>query len=102
MKKLKYFVQKYFFKKIFYKFTLFYFFIFYGLLAFADDDNLQGVMESVKGTFGIDSSFVKLLYLLEIVAGVYTYHKTKNIAAMLGIIFVSTFLTYALPHWVFK
>ena len=75
---------------------------FYTLPALADDDDLKGVMEGVKATFGADSTFIKLLYLLEIVVGVYTYHKTKNLAAMLGIIFVSTFLTYALPHWVFK
>lgn len=75
---------------------------FYTLPALADDDELSGVMDTVKLTFGAQSTFIKLLYLLEIVVGVYTYHKTKNLAAMLGIVFISTFLTYALGHWVFK
>jgi type IV conjugative transfer system pilin TraA len=97
---------KFFSKKVFEKITMLFTAIFlwgfYSLPALARDDDLAGVMGSVRDTFGMDSTFIKLLYLLEIIVGVYTYHKTKNIAAMLGIIFISVFLTYALPHWVFK
>lgn len=73
----------------------------YSLSVLASDD-LSGVMESVKSDFGESSTFIKLLYLLEIIVGVYTYHKTKNIAAMLGIVIISIFMTYALSHWVFS
>ncbi|OGT07997.1 MAG: hypothetical protein A2X78_00785 [Gammaproteobacteria bacterium GWE2_37_16] len=106
IKKVKSYLRKFAKNKSFKKVTTFLTLAaiwgFYTLPALADDDDLKGVMEGVKATFGADSTFIKLLYLLEIVVGVYTYHKTKNLAAMLGIIFISTFLTYALPHWVFK
>lgn len=102
MRKLKSFI--YFFYK---KATMILTYIFlYGvsLSASADApiDDLSGVMDSVSKTFGLDSTFMKLLYLLEIIVGIYTYHKTKNFAALLGIIFISVFANYALPHWVFK
>lgn len=71
------------------------------LPAWAEDDDLKGVMGSVKSTFGVDSTFMKLLYLAEIIVSVYTYHKTKNFAVLLGIIFISVFVNYAIPHWVF-
>jgi type IV conjugative transfer system pilin TraA len=73
----------------------------YSFPIFADDD-LSGVMENVQKDFGKDSTFIKLLYLAEIIAAVYAYHKTKNIAVLIGILVISIFLTFALTHWVFK
>jgi len=73
----------------------------YSFPVFADDD-LSGVMEDVQKDFGSNSTFVKLLYLAEIIAAVYAYHKTKNIAVLIGILVISIFLTFALTHWVFK
>jgi type IV conjugative transfer system pilin TraA len=74
---------------------------FYSISAYADSDELSGVMSSVKSNFGTDSTFIHLLYLAEVVVGVYTYHKTKNIPVLLGIVIISLFLNYALGHWVF-
>lgn len=74
----------------------------YPFTAFADGDELSGVMTSVKSNFGTDSTFIKLLYLAEVIVGVYTYHKTKNIPVLLGIVIVSLFLNFALGHWVFN
>ena len=74
--------------------------LFYSAMAFAEDD-LSGVMESVKSDFGSGSTFIKLLYLAEIIACVYGYHKTKNVALLAGIVVVSLFLNFALGHWVF-
>lgn len=73
----------------------------YPVFTFADADDLSGVMTSVKSDFGTGSTFIKLLYLAEIIACVYGYHKTKNIAILMGIVVVSLFLNFALGHWVF-
>jgi len=72
----------------------------YSFPVLADDD-LSGVMDNVKSDFGTTSTFIKLLYLAEILASIYAYHKTKNIAVLLGILVISIFLTFALTHWVF-
>jgi hypothetical protein len=67
--------------------------------AFADE--LKGVMDSVKENFGTDSTFIKLLYAAEIVAGGYAWHKTKHPSAVIGIVILTLFMTFALTHWVF-
>jgi type IV conjugative transfer system pilin TraA len=63
--------------------------------AGTSDDQLSGMLDSVKDNFGKDSTFIKLLYLAEVIVGVYTYHKTKNIPVLLGIVIISLFLNYA-------
>ena len=74
--------------------------IFYSLPAEAADD-LSNVMTSVQSDFGTGSTFIKIMYLLEIIAAVYGYHKTKNIGVLAGIVIISIFLNFALGHWVF-
>lgn len=64
-------------------------------------DELSGVMTSVKENFGAGSTFIKLLYGAEIVAGGYAWHKTKHPSAVIGIVILTLFMTYALGHWVF-
>jgi len=73
----------------------------FSLPAFADSDDLSDVMSSVKSDFGTNSTFIKLLYLLEIIAAVYGYHKSKNIGVLIGIVVISIFINFALGHWVF-
>lgn len=64
-------------------------------------DELSGVMTSVKENFGSGSTFIKLLYGAEIIAGGYAWHKTKHPSAVIGIVILTLFMTYALGHWVF-
>ncbi len=73
----------------------------YSFPIFADDD-LKDIMGPVKDNFGTGSNFIKLVYLAEIMASIYAYHKTKNVAVFVGVLVISIFLTYALGHWVFK
>jgi hypothetical protein len=63
-------------------------------------DELSGVMEAVKTNFGAGSTFVKLLYVAEIFAGGYAWHKTKSPAAVIGIVVLAVFMNYALGHWI--
>lgn len=62
-------------------------------------DELLGVIDPVKTNFGTGSTFVKLLYVAEIIAGGYAWHKTKSPAAIIGIVVLAIFMTYALGHW---
>ena len=64
-------------------------------------DELSGVMTSVKDNFGSGSAFLKLLYTAEIIAGGYAWHKTKHPSAVIGIVVLALFMTFALSHWVF-
>jgi type IV conjugative transfer system pilin TraA len=75
------------------------YFIFYSELSFAADQ-LAGVMDEVRSNFGKDSTAVKLLYGAEIIAGGYTWHKTKNPAAVTGVVVLSLFMNYALGKWI--
>jgi hypothetical protein len=65
-------------------------------------DELVGVMTSVNENFGAGSAFIKLLYAAEIIAGGYAWHKTKHPSAVIGIVVLALFMTFALGHWVFK
>ena len=75
------------------------YFTFYSELSFAADQ-LAGVMDEVRSNFGKDSTAVKLLYGAEIIAGGYTWHKTKNPAAVTGVVVLSLFMNYALGKWI--
>jgi hypothetical protein len=83
------------------------FFTFLGILGFSYStsifavDELVGVMTSVKENFGAGSAFLKLLYAAEIIAGGYAWHKTKHPSAVIGIVILALFMTFALSHWVF-
>lgn len=73
--------------------------------AFADSpglDDLQGVTNSLKSDFGKGSTFVTILYLVEIVAAIMAYIKTKNLITLSGVIVISIFINFAIPHWVFR
>lgn len=72
----------------------------YSTSIFAGDE-LAGVMDSVKLNFGPGSAFLKLLYAAEIIAGGYAWHKTKHPSAVIGIVILALFMTFALSHWVF-
>jgi hypothetical protein len=72
----------------------------YSSSVFAADE-LAGVMVSVKENFGSGSAFLKLLYAAEIIAGGYAWHKTKHPSAVIGIVILALFMTFALSHWVF-
>ncbi len=63
-------------------------------------DELLAVMTSVKENFGAGSTFIKIMYLAEIIVGGYTWHKTKNPAAVIGIVVLALFVNFALGHWV--
>ena len=71
----------------------------YSISAFAADE-LAGVMGEVRANFGKDSTAVKLLYGAEIIAGGYAWHKTKNPAAVTGVVVLSLFMNYALNKWI--
>ena len=81
------------------------FLAFLGVLGFSYSvfaaDELAGVMASVKENFGAGSAFLKLLYAAEIIAGGYAWHKTKHPSAVIGIVVLALFMTFALSHWVF-
>lgn len=64
-------------------------------------DELAAVMDSVKANFGTGSTFIKLMYAAEIIAGGYAWHKTKHPSAVIGIVILALFMTFALTHWVF-
>ena len=72
----------------------------YAASIFAADE-LQGVLESAKSNFGTNSTFIKLMYGAEIIAGGYAWHKTKHPSAVIGIVVLALFMTFALNHWVF-
>lgn len=76
--------------------------LFYTLPASAATDDLSNVMTSVQSDFGTGSTFIKIMYLLEIIVAVYGYHKSKNIGVLVGIVVISIFLNFALGHWVFN
>jgi len=78
---------------------LFGYFVFYSGAAFAGDE-LAGVLDEVKANFGKDSAAVTLLYGAEIIAGGYAWHKTKNPAAVTGIVILSLFMNFALGKWI--
>ena len=80
------------------------FLLLFGVLCTASifaADELATVMATAKENFGADSSFIKLLYGAEVVAGGYAWHKTKHPSAVIGIVVLTMFMTFALKHWVF-
>ncbi len=62
-------------------------------------DVLEGISNSVSGTFGSGSTFIKLLYMGEIFASAVVYVKTKNLLVLAGIVILSLFLNFALQHF---
>ena len=76
----------------------------FGLLAFgmihtsyaADDtDPLKSVGTSVSHAFGSGSTFMWILMIAEVVAGVIAYIKTKNMMVLIGIVIVFMFTAAA-------
>lgn len=63
-------------------------------------DELSSVMNTVKENFGANSTFIKILYVAEIIVGGYTWHKTKSPAAIIGIVVLAVFVNFAFGHWV--
>ena len=74
---------------------------FYSASIFAADE-LATVMGAAKDNFGADSSFLKLMYGAEVIAGGYAWHKTKHPSAVIGIVVLAMFMTFALKQFVFK
>lgn len=70
-------------------------------LGFAADE-LLGIKDSTKETFGPDSLFVKLIYLFEILVGGYQYVKTKHLAYLVGIVPLLVVTRYAMNSLVFN
>lgn len=67
----------------------------------AEGDPLSELLPTAKNAFGANSTFIHLMYLLEVIACVYAYHKTKHFGAMLGIFVLPVVTNFALNHWVF-
>lgn len=66
-----------------------------GQLANATD-LLAGGKDDVKATFGADSFVIMCIYIAEIVIGVATYIRTKNLLILLGLVVVIVFTTVGL------
>ncbi|WP_334472945.1 type IV conjugative transfer system pilin TraA [Arsenophonus sp. PmNCSU2021_1] len=60
--------------------------------AAATKDLFSGGKEVVKSTFGKGSTVVWILYVLEILAAIFAYVKTKNLAVFGGIAAVIVFV----------
>jgi hypothetical protein len=68
--------------------------------AFADGvDALKDLGEAVDANFGTSSTFMKLLYTIEVFGSAYAYIKTKNLALLSGVVVLSLFVNFALQHW---
>lgn len=62
--------------------------------AFATgEDLLKAGQETVTATFGADSSIAKWIILAEVIVGIITYIKTKNMFMLFGIAVVIVFTT---------
>ncbi|MBU0744929.1 MAG: hypothetical protein KKE11_06145 [Gammaproteobacteria bacterium] len=82
------------------------FLIIYGIASLtpasaAEPDQLATVMDSVRNNFGVESAFIKILYAAEIIAGGYAWHKTKHPSAVIGIVILALFMTFALKRWIY-
>ncbi len=66
-----------------------------GQMAHATD-LLAGGKDDVKATFGADSFVIMCIYIAEIVIGVATYIRTKNLLILLGLVVVIVFTTVGL------
>lgn len=60
--------------------------------AFAKDLAASG-KETIKDTFGANSTVIYTLYVVEILSGILLYVKTKNVAVFGGIVAVLIFTT---------
>ena len=63
-----------------------------GVLA-AGEDLMAPGKEAVNATFGADSSIAKWIILAEVIVGIITYIKTKNMFMLFGIAVVIVFTT---------
>lgn len=62
------------------------------LAAGAGKDLMAGGDETVKGTFGKDSSVVKWVILAEVIVGAIMYMTTKNLKFLAGFAILSVFI----------
>ena len=72
--------------------------------AFAAEsvDLLTGALGDIKANFGLNSVFIKVLYLMEIYFGWKKYRETNNPFAVGSIVLVALALTYAIDKWIGK
>lgn len=61
-------------------------FVFYFIAPAHAEDLLVSGNEVVKDTLGKDSSLVKWIYILEVLAGLWAFVKTKNLLVLLGFV----------------
>lgn len=61
--------------------------------AAAGSDLMQAGQATVTGTFGAGSSIAKWIILAEVIVGIITYIKTKNMFMLFGIAIVIVFTT---------
>lgn len=59
----------------------------------AGEDLLSAGQDTVTATFGADSSIAKWIILAEVIVGIITYIKTKNMFMLFGIAVVIVFTT---------
>lgn len=70
-------------------------------LALAASDELSDLSATMSANFGAGSTFMHLLYGLEVVSAGYSYFRTKNIAILGGVVILALFTNFALGHWAF-
>jgi TraA. len=59
-------------------------------------DLLSDSLSSVKMTFGSGSVIWNYIYLLEVLAGGYAWHKTKHPGAVLGVVVLVLFVNFGI------
>lgn len=71
-----------------------------GMALAADTDQLGAAFDSINGSFGLKSTFMKIVYLMEIYYGWHKWRQTGNPWSAAGIVGVAIFFTYAINKWV--
>lgn len=71
----------------------------FSMVAFAETDELANAKAQVAGTFGSNSTFMHIMYTIEVIMAMYLYHKTRNIAVFIGIAVLAMFANFALTQW---
>jgi type IV conjugative transfer system pilin TraA len=74
------------YKKILVPFFAFLFLTVYFVAPAHAEDLLSSGDEVVKDTLGKDSSLVKWIYILEVLAGLWAFVKTKNLVLLIGFV----------------
>lgn len=69
--------------------------------ALATDD-LSSAKTTLNDDFGKDSTFIGIVYLVEIIVAAVTYIKSKNMMALIGVVVISIFINFGFGHFVFS